>query len=210
MENTNINPNRMELRKVREKVKVAKKGHGLLKDKTSGLIKIFYKVIKQTRDERQEVEKELKSILEDFQNAMMSLKEEDISLLLTLSSEQISLKYDEVSNMGAICPNNQIDGKIEKKTNYSPLSSNFQFDLVTKRFLELFPKIIELSNTEKSAYILADEIEKCKRRTKALENVLIPQYESQIKRIEQKLSNNELENTARLKTIKNKKKPNQK
>ncbi|MBR1925855.1 MAG: V-type ATP synthase subunit D [Clostridia bacterium] len=208
MENTNINPNRMELRKVREKVKVALKGHGLLKDKTSGLIKIFYRVLKETRDKRQEVEKEFKSILKDFQNVMMNLSEEEVALLLTISSEQISLKFDEISNMGAICPNNEIEGKISKKTAYSPLSSSFQFDLVTKRFLDLFPKIIELSNTEKSAYVLADEIEKCKRRTKALENVLIPQYESQIKRIEQKLSNNELENTARLKTIKNKKKSN--
>ena len=67
------------------------------------------------------------------------------------------------------------------------------------------PKILELASKEKSAYILAGEIEKCKRRTKALEDVIIPTYEEQIKKIELKLSSNELENTSRLKTIKNKK-----
>ena len=206
MENANINPNRMELRKVREKLKVAQKGHGLLKDKTSGLIKIFYKVIKQTREQRLKVEEELKNILEDFQVVMTSLREEELSFLLSLKSEQVNLKYDETSNMGAVCPNIQLESELQEKIGYSPLSSNFQFDLVSKNFVKLFPQIIELVSTEKSAYILADEIEKSKRRTKALEDVLIPQYQTQIHRIEQKLSNAELENTARLKTIKSKKK----
>ena len=206
MENANINPNRMELRKVREKLKVAKKGHGLLKDKTSGLIKIFYKVIKQTREQRLKVEEELKNILEDFQVVMTSLREEELSFLLSLKSEQVNLKYDETSNMGAVCPNIQLESELQEKIGYSPLSSNFQFDLVSKNFVKLFPQIIELVSTEKSAYILADEIEKSKRRTKALEDVLIPQYQTQIHRIEQKLSNAELENTARLKIIKSKKK----
>ena len=195
----------MELRKVREKLKVAKKGHGLLKDKTSGLIKIFYKIIKETRVLRKEVEQELKNIFDGFQFSKTSLTDEEVKFLLSIANRNVKLNFGQVSHLGAVCPNIKVVSQNEEKLYYSPLSSSFQFDLESQKFLMLFPKIIKLASVEKSAYLLADEIEKCKRRTKALENVLIPQYEEQIERIELKLSGNELENTARLKTIKKKK-----
>ena len=205
MESTNINPNRMELRKVREKLKVANKGHELLKDKTSGLIKIFYQIIKQTRDLRKDVEKELKEIYDGFQYSKTSLSDEEVKFLLGVSIREFGLNFGTVSHLGAICPEITISQQSEEKLLYSPLSSSFQFDLVSQKFLALLPKIMELASVEKSAYILADEIEKCKRRTKALENMLIPQYKKDIARIEQKLSNSELENTAMLKSVKKKK-----
>lgn len=205
MESTNVNPTRMELRKVREKLKVAKKGHGLLKDKTSGLIKIFYKIINETRVLRKEVEQEIKNIFDGFQFSKTSLTDEEVKFLLSIANRNVKLNFGQVSHLGAVCPNIKVVSQNEEKLYYSPLSSSFQFDLESQKFLMLFPKIIKLASIEKSAYLLADEIEKCKRRTKALENVLIPQYEEQIERIELKLSGNELENTARLKTIKKKK-----
>lgn len=195
----------MELRKVREKLKVAKKGHGLLKDKTSGLIKIFYKIINETRVLRKEVEQEIKNIFDGFQFSKTSLTDEEVKFLLSIANRNVKLNFGQVSHLGAVCPNIKVVSQNEEKLYYSPLSSSFQFDLESQKFLMLFPKIIKLASIEKSAYLLADEIEKCKRRTKALENVLIPQYEEQIERIELKLSGNELENTARLKTIKKKK-----
>lgn len=205
MESSNINPTRMELRKVREKLKVANKGHALLKDKTSGLIKIFYQVIKETRNLRKEVEQELKTIFDGFQFSKTSLYDEEVKFLLSIANREVKLDFGEVSHLGAICPKIKLSSQKEEGPYYSPLSSSFQFDLVSQKFLKLFPQIIKLASVEKSAYLLADEIEKCKRRTKALEDVLIPGYEEQIQRIELKLSGNELENTARLKTIKKKK-----
>lgn len=206
METTNINPTRMELRQIREKLKIANKGYGLLKDKTSGLIKIFYQVIKENRELRKEVEQELKNLYEGVQFLENSFCEEELKFLFNLSNREVKLNFETISHLGAICPNITVKSQNEEKLYYSPLSSSFQFDVVLQKFLELFPKIIKLASVEKRAYLLADEIEKCKRRTKALEDVLIPQYEEQIQRIELKLSGNDLENTARLKTIKNKKK----
>ncbi len=206
MENLNISPNRMELRKVREKLKTANKGHDLLKDKTSGLIKLFYKVIKQTREERLKVEEELKKVLEGFNFVLQTNGMEETEFLLNIQNKNVKINLSQVSNLGAICPEIEIASKMQEETCYSPLSSSYQFDIVMEKFFELFPKIISLANLEKTAYILADEIEKCKRRTKALENVLIPEFESVSKLIEQKLSNSELENTARLKSIKKTKK----
>ena len=184
MESTNINPTRMELRKVREKLKVANKGHGLLKDKTSGLIKIFYQAIKETRDLRKEVEQEMRAIFEGFQFSKTSLYDDEINFLLTLASREHQLNFEKVSHLGAICPKISIKSQKEDVLYYSPISSSYQFDLMSQKFLNLFPKIIKLASVEKSAYILADEIEKCKRRTKALENILIPNYEQQIQKIE--------------------------
>ena len=113
----------MELRKVREKLKVAKKGHGLLKDKTSGLIKIFYKVIKETRDLRKEVEQELKNIFDGFQFSKTSLSDEEIRFLLALANRNIKLSFGQVSHLGAVCPDIKVLEQSEEKLFYSPLSS---------------------------------------------------------------------------------------
>ena len=205
MQTSNVNPTRMELRKIRNKLKVANKGHTLLKDKTSGLIKIFYQIIKETRLLRSSVDTEIKDIFVNYQQVKTSFSGAEMRFLQTLANNHTTLNFDNVIHLGVTCPNIQIETQSEEKNTYSPLSSSFHFDYTANRFKELLPKILELASKEKCAYILAGEIEKCKRRTKALEDVIIPTYEEQIKKIELKLSSNELENTSRLKTIKNKK-----
>ena len=208
MQSTNINPTRMELRKIRKKLKVAQKGHTLLKDKTSGLIKVFYQVIKETRILRTLVDKEIKDILVNYQQVKTRFSDAQMHFLQTLANKNTLLNFGERVYLGVTCPSITVEPKDEEKLSYSPLTSSFHFDYTKERVKEILPKMLELASQEKSAYILADEIEKCKRRTKALEDVIIPGYEEQIKRIELKLSGNELENTARLKTIKKKKEQN--
>ena len=67
---------------------------------------------------------------------------------------------------------------------------------------QLLTKLIKLAEVEKTTNMLADEIEKNKRRVNALENVLIPQTKETIKYIKMKLDENERASIVRLMKVK--------
>ena len=62
--------------------------------------------------------------------------------------------------------------------------------------------MLELAEKEKAAQLLADEIERTRRRVNALEHIMIPNYEDTIKYITMKLDEQERSNTTRLMKIK--------
>ena len=67
---------------------------------------------------------------------------------------------------------------------------------------EIMPKMLRLAEVEKSCQLMAEEIEKTRRRVNALEHVMIPQYEETIKFITMKLDENERSTTTRLMKVK--------
>ena len=62
--------------------------------------------------------------------------------------------------------------------------------------------MLELAETEKAVLLLAEDIEKTRRRVNALEYVMIPDLERNIKYIAMKLEENERANTTRLMKVK--------
>ena len=62
--------------------------------------------------------------------------------------------------------------------------------------------MVKLAELEKTSQLLAQEIEKTRRRVNALEHVMIPQYETTIKSITMKLGENERGNITRLMKVK--------
>ena len=67
---------------------------------------------------------------------------------------------------------------------------------------DLLPKMVELAEVEKTCNMLADEIEKNRRRVNALEYVMIPEFKETIKYITMKLDEAERANTIRLMKVK--------
>ena len=59
MARVNVNPNRMELSRLKKRLVVAKRGHKLLKDKQDALIKAFLDRARQAKQIREELEVEL-------------------------------------------------------------------------------------------------------------------------------------------------------
>lgn len=66
----------------------------------------------------------------------------------------------------------------------------------------VLPQMLELAETEKAVLLLAEDIEKTRRRVNALEYVMIPDLERNIKYISMKLEENERANTTRLMKVK--------
>ena len=67
---------------------------------------------------------------------------------------------------------------------------------------KVLPSLLKLAQMEKSAQMLADEIEKTRRRVNALEHIQIPTLQETIKSITMKLDENERSSTTRLMKVK--------
>ncbi len=203
MPENNVNPTRMELRKTKAKLSVANKGHKLLKDKTNELIRNFYTVIRQAKEARMNVERKLKVIFDLYAQAKTRLSDSEIELLFILPTHIVNLGFGVGTIMNTEVPKIEVVENVVATTlPYSPLSSTSTLDKAVAQFYEVFPEIIHIAELEKSAYLLAQEIEKCKRRVNAIEHIFVPKYEETIASISLKLSEAERSNTARLMKLK--------
>jgi len=77
-----------------------------------------------------------------------------------------------------------------------------ELDSAITSLSRVMPYLLELAEVEKSVQLLAEEIEKTRRRVNALEYVLIPQLTDTIKYITMKLEENERGNLTRLMKVK--------
>jgi len=185
---TQINPTRMELLKQKKRLETAKRAHDLLEDKRDKLIQLFFPLLRQTRDLRQQLGERLSSSYQDFQIASIINSKKDIeeSLLWTDTSCELSITGH--SSLGT--------PRFELHLTGDPLcygfhSSNWKLDTGIRGFRKLLPQLLELAYKEEEIKHLADEIERTRRRVNALEHILIPQISQAVKYITMKLEERE-------------------
>jgi V/A-type H+-transporting ATPase subunit D len=195
----------MELKKLRARLNTAVRGHKLLKDKSDEMIRRFSILLREDKKLRDEVERELSEILRQFSIARSVTTSYSAETAFAMPSVAISAECTTQSIMGVDVP--QIELKQEKRTAslpyaYSEITS--EADYSVQKAAELLPKMVQLAQTEKAVRMLADEIERNKRRVNALEYVMIPQLEETIKYIRNKLDENERAALVRLMKVKSK------
>lgn len=207
MARLNVNPTRMELTKLREKLDIAKRGHKLLKDKQEVLIRSFITVSEQAKNLRKEVEVGLNKVNSGFVLSS-SINYEDMLLMnLSYDQEEVTTHVTSKKMLNVSVPhfeiNEEEEEKMEKKIlyPYSFLSTSSDMDESSNSLNDLLPKIVRLAEYEKSCQILAGEIESTRRRVNALEFRTIVDIEETIKFILMKIDENERNNTARLSKI---------
>ena len=205
MARLNVNPTRMELKKLRTRLSTAVRGHKLLKDKSDEMVRRFTVLLKENKRLREEVEKELAETLKQFSVARSVTAAYSVETAFALPSVAINAECSTESIMGVDVP------KIELTQNRSSSSLPYAFSEITseadycvERAAALLPKMVQLAQTEKTVRMLADEIERNKRRVNALEYVMIPQLEETIKYIRNKLDENERASLVRLMKVKSK------
>jgi V/A-type H+-transporting ATPase subunit D len=189
----NVNPTRMELTRLKKQLTTASRGHKLLKDKQDELMRRFILLVKKNNVMRAEVEEELQQAMKNFSVADALLNDKYIEELLAVPKERVTLDVIEKDVMSVKVPimnfqheKDLADGPLE----YGFLNSNDELDQSIKKFTKVLPKLLELTEIEKTCQLMAKEIEKTRRRVNALEYMTIPQLEETIYFIKMKLEEN--------------------
>ncbi|MBQ1847623.1 MAG: V-type ATP synthase subunit D [Clostridia bacterium] len=197
-----INPTRMELTRLKRRLKTASRGHKLLKDKQNGMTKQFMEQIRRNRSLREQVEAALSAASGKFRAASSSMGEPELYEALMLPAGEVGITGDVNNVMSVQTPKLISDGGLSGTLPYSFAGTSPELDSAVLSMIKLFPLLCELAECEKTCDMLAAEIEKTRRRVNALEHVMIPDMQRNIKFITMKLEDNERQNITRLMKVK--------
>lgn len=205
MARLNVKPTRMELATLKERLELSTRGHKLLKDKQDELMRRFIILIKKNNQLRDEVEAELIESMQDFVVAKSLINESFIEELFVGSETNVELDIQEKNVMSVLVPDMHFDVKeaeVSSDVQYGYLNSSSELDDAIERIEGILPKLLELSEIEKTCQLMADEIEKTRRRVNALEYRMIPQLNETIRYIQMKLEENERSSIVRMMKVK--------
>jgi V/A-type H+-transporting ATPase subunit D len=201
----NVNPTRMELTRLKGRLKTAIRGHKLLKDKRDELMKQFLDVVRENRALRQKVEEALMRAHSSFTvaSAVMSSEVLEQSLLYPKQSVELDMTFQNIMSVNVPAyhfkTRSQDAGEIYP---YGFATTSGELDDAVDALAGVFQDMLRLAEIEKTSQLLAEEIEKTRRRVNALEYVKIPQMQETIKYISMKLDENERSSTIRLMKVK--------
>ena len=205
MPSTTINPTRQELTRLKGRLRTAQRGHKLLKDKRDELMKQFMDVVRENRALRRKVEESLMRANGSFTvaAALMSPEMLEQSLLYPKQSVELDMTFQNIMSVDVpqyhFRTHSQDPGEIYP---YGFANTSGELDDAVSAMSQVFQDMLKLAEIEKTSQLLAEEIEKTRRRVNALEYVKIPQMEEAIKYITMKLDENERSNTIRLMKVK--------
>ena len=200
-----VNPTRMELTRLKGKLRTAQRGHKLLKDKRDELMKQFLETVREVRTLRREVEDDLMKVHNSFTvaSALMSAQALEQALVYPKQSVELTMTFQNVMSVNVPVYDFQTKTKSESDIYpYGFAATSGELDAAVEALGHVFRKMLKLAQIEKSAQLMAEEIEKTRRRVNALEYVKIPEMQESIKYITMKLEENERANTIRLMKVK--------
>lgn len=195
-----VNPNRMELLKLRRRLVLARRGHKLLKDKQEELMRQFMALIREAKQVRGEVEAGLATANKAFFSARLDSLGPQMEEALSFSEKKIAVSSRIAPIMNLRVP--YFDCEISGEFSHSYLDATGDLDASLAVLSDILPKMIRMAQIEKHVSMLAAELERTRRRVNALEHILIPSLEDTIKYISNKLNELERGNLTRLMKIK--------
>lgn len=205
MATTQVNPTRMELTRLKKKLQTAVRGHKLLKDKRDELMRQFLDLMRINMELRLKVEQGIKDANKNFVIAKAGMSEQILHTALMAPKQEVYLECDKKNVMSVEIP--VFEYKTRTANANDIYSYGFAFtsndlDDAVKSLDDVLPDMLKLSETEKACQLMAAEIEKTRRRVNALEHVVIPQTQQNIKYIKMKLDENERSTQIRLMKVK--------
>lgn len=206
MARLNVNPTRMELSRLKDRFDLASRGHKLLKDKQDELMRQFITLIRKNNELRNDVEGRIEEGMKYYSMASALLHDNYLAEVMTTPSQSVSLNIGQDNIMNIRVPQMNFDYDATpddiSSINYGYLNSNSELDMAIEKMLDVMPDMLELAEVEKRCQLMADEIEKTRRRVNALEYKTIPDLEETIYFIEMKLEENERAEITRLIKVK--------
>ena len=201
----NVNPTRQELTRLKNRLRTSVRGHKLLKDKRDELMKQFLEVVRENRALRTRVEAALMAAHSSFTVASALMSTEMLQQSLLYPKQSVELPMDFKNVMSVNVPEYHFQTRDAQPGDVYPYgfaATSGALDDAVDALSGVFQDMLRLAEMEKTAQLLAEEIEKTRRRVNALEYVKIPQMEEAIKYISMKLDENERSATIRLMKVK--------
>ena len=205
MASKTINPTRMELTRLKNRLRTSVRGHKLLMDKRDELMKQFLEIVRRNRELRAKVEKGLEQANAAFTvaAALMGPEMVEQALLYPKQSVELDMKFKNVMSVNV--PVYSFHTRNEDPTEIYPYGfaqTSGELDAALEALSNVFHDMLELAEVEKTMQLLAEDIEKTRRRVNALEYVMIPNFQETIRYISMKLDENERGNITRLMKVK--------
>lgn len=201
MARVNVNPNRMELSRLKKRLAVAIRGHKLLKDKQDALIKAFLEKARAVKTTRENVENDLQSCYHSFLMARAQTLPAMLEQALMISGSTCTLDVTSRNVMSVIVPEYEVHQE-GSTFNYGMATTPASLDVALEEFSHIIPKLLKLAADEKAVALMSKEIERTRRRVNALEHVMIPNYTETIKYISMKLDEQARSTTSQLMKVK--------
>ena len=198
---TTVNPTRMELTRLKRRLATAIRGHQLLKDKRDEMVRQFMLYIRRNHELRIKMEKSLQNVSQHFVRAKAQMGSLYMSEALMYPARSAQFEVGQKNVMSVDVPTLTYTGSTADDTTNVPYAFTFtspELDTAVMDLTTSLPELLELAEVEKTCNMLADEIEKTRRRVNALEYVMIPEMQENIKYITMKLAENERASTVRL------------
>ncbi|MCB6993390.1 V-type ATP synthase subunit D [bacterium 210820-DFI.6.37] len=200
-----VNPTRMELSRLKKRLATSTRGHKLLKDKRDDLMKKFLELIRENMELRTQLEEKMARVYQGFVVAGAAMEDAALQEALMLPQRQVFASVKTRNVMSVNVPDFQFTSAGDEGRDIYPYGLAFtsgELDASVDALQEVLPLMLKLAQAEKTVQLLAEEIEKTRRRVNALEYVQIPTLQETIKSITMKLDENERSNLARLMKIK--------
>ena len=202
---TQVNPTRMELTRLKKKLKTAVRGPKLLKDKRDELMRQYLDLVRENMALRLKVEEGIKNANRNFVIAKAGMSEQTLHTALMAPKQEVYLECGRKNVMSVDIPVFQYKTRTADANDiysYGFAFTSNDLDDAVKSLADILPEMLKLSETEKACQLMAAEIEKTRRRVNALEHVVIPQTEQNIRYITMKLDENERSTQIRLMKVK--------
>ena len=202
---THVNPTRMELTRLKKKLVTATRGHKLLKDKRDELMRQFLDLVRENKALREKVEAGISATNQNFVLARAGMQAPVLDVALMTPKQEVFLECNARNVMSVEVPVFTYQTRTSDANDiysYGFAFTSSDLDAAVKSLADILPDMLRLAEVEKSCQLMAAEIEKTRRRVNALEHVMIPQMQANIKYITMKLDENERSTQIRLMKVK--------
>ena len=196
-----VNATRMELMRLRKRLRLAKRGYDLLKRKQDELMRQFLEFLEKIGDLRKEIEEKLASAHKGFLMSRSVMDRESMEEAIMFPNQKLALNVSTVPVMNLRLPQFDVTSS-GTVYSYGLSNTSAELDSALGAYSELLPEMLRLAHVERSVELLANEIEITRRRVNALEYILIPNLQDTIKYITMRLDEMERSNLSRLMKVK--------
>ena len=200
-----VNPTRMELTRLKRKLATASRGHKLLKDKRDELMRRFLELVRENKALRERVEAGIREANQMLVMAGAEMSSQALNVALMAPKQDIYLEAGTKNVMSVDIPVFEYKTRTPDPNDiysYGFAFTSSDLDMAVKRLADVLPDMLRLAECEKSCQLMAAEIEKTRRRVNALEHVVIPETQQNIRYITMKLDENERSSQTRLMKVK--------